>query len=202
MAIKREKVEHDPEASGIKYTDMMIVKKYGKLIKATKIKKSTDNLSNRKRVSKTAYEYTDKETGESTVKQYKENDTKIIQNIQRSMNELRSILEGNFTNDSTSVFITLSYNGKMRAYKQVTTDFSRFIKNLEKECNSKSRKLLKLEYVRVIEADEEGSFHLHICVKERAGVIIHHFVDLEAKKLWKRGSVDWQIICRNHRLGE
>lgn len=106
-----------------------------------------DSLSKIRRLNKA--QYVNLETGE--IKEYKSgsNRSNNIQSIQRSLTNLRRIINLNFTGDDTERFLTLTYSTLMTDTNKLYKDFKNFISSL--------RKIYPVEYVLVAEPQQSGS---------------------------------------------
>ncbi len=138
-------------------------------------------LSNFKRISKDSY--VNIETGE--VFEYKRS-TKKTDNIfavKRSLNKIRTLVLNNF-NAFEGFFITLTYHEPMFDFDIVAKDFAKFYDKLKYYYSS-----YRFDYLRLIEPQESGSWHIHIVIKsaiENQQIKITESVILKA---WKFGSV-------------
>lgn len=105
----------------------------------------------------------------------------IRKKIIKSSNQLRRIINQNFTGNYTEKFITLTYSCHMDDYQQVNIDYKKFwsrFKYAYPNC----------EYVKVIEPQSNGSFHIHVLVKRTNGEKL--FVPYEhLKEIWGLGGV-------------
>lgn len=113
------------------------------------------NLTKFKKLNKT--EYVDCDTGE--VKEYKHtnNRSNNTQGIQRSLSNLRRIINLNFTGEDSERFLTLTYSTLMTDTDKLYTDFKNFICAL--------RKRYPVEYIAIAEPQTSGSFHMHVLLK-------------------------------------
>lgn len=129
-----------------------------------------------RRLSKT--QYVDLETGE--VKEYKQsiNKSDNVQNVQRSLANLRRIINLNFTGEDSERFLTLTYSTLMTDTNKLYRDFKNFI--------SKLRKLYPVEYVVVAEPQQSGSWHLHVLLKSMAIKRLHIPIEV-LSELWNHG---------------
>lgn len=113
------------------------------------------NLTKFRKLNKT--EYVDCDTGE--IKEYKHtnNRSNNTQGIQRSLSNLRRIINLNFTGEDSERFLTLTYSILMTDTNKLYKDFKNFISSL--------RKHYHVEYISIAEPQRSGSFHLHVLLK-------------------------------------
>lgn len=123
--------------------------------------------------------YVNLETGEYIESKARASPIDIEKRFKKSCHELRRIINLNFTGHCSEKFLTLTYSSIMRDYKQVNLDFKRFWSRFRYSYPS-------CEYIRIIEPQGNGSYHLHVLVKrmDKQGL----FVPMERlKQMWEHG---------------
>lgn len=137
-------------------------------------------LSMIKRISKSQYMRVDTgEVFEYNVSEQKADNTVSIKN---SLKKLRRLIQTNFK-EYESFFVTLTYSDEMRDFDKAVNDYSKFYDNLKYHYRQ-----YRLEYLRIIEPTESGTWHIHILLK--SSICKERFViKLETvQTLWQHGS--------------
>ena len=139
------------------------------------------SLKGIKRISKT--QYVNVETGE--ICQYKINNQKAdnTQSMKNSLNKLNVLIQNNFE-EFKSFFVTLTYAEEMQAFYKAGNDFRKFYDKLKYHYNQN-----RLEYLRIIEATENGTWHIHILLKSSIANEKFIIKQEDVQALWKYGSV-------------
>lgn len=137
-------------------------------------------LSMTKRISKSQYMRVD--TGEVfdyNVSGQKADNTVSIKN---SLKNLRKLILNNFI-EFESFFVTLTYAEEMRDFDKAVIDYNKFYDNLKYHYRQ-----YQLEYLRIIEPTESGTWHIHVLVK--SALCVERFVirQEDVQILWKYGS--------------
>ncbi len=126
------------------------------------------------------------ETGE--YKKCKRN-TKRTANKSTLMNSfftIKRIIHKNFCGSENETFITLTYSGSMFDTDRLQKDFKAFWRKIH-------RKYPYCEYLRIFEPHKNGSWHIHLLVKDTVNKFIPiHQNDLE--KFWNNGNVHMESI--------
>lgn len=135
-----------------------------------------NSLKKIRKLNKT--QYVDCKTGE--IKEYKRgnNRSNNIQSIQRSLANLRRIINSNFTGDNSERFLTLTYSTLMTDTNKLYKDFKKFICAL--------RKHYPVEYITIAEPQQSGSLHLHVLLKSLTTKKLHISIEI-LSELWPHG---------------
>lgn len=144
-------------------------------------RKPCNNLQHTKRISK--HEYYDKRTGE--VKQYRhgEPNQNHSRNMNRSFERLRRLINTNFTGAINELHITLTYAEMMNDFDRASKDFKRFWEKLFYHFRD-----LCLNYIRIFEPHQSGSWHIHLLLKSAK----YCYLQIEQKEietLWQHGMI-------------
>ncbi len=152
------------------------VYKTGNIVELVTPYNRNNSLKKIRKLNKT--QYVDCETGE--IREYKRgsNRSNNIQSIQRSLTNLRRIINLNFTGDDSERFLTLTYSTLMTDTNKLYKDFKNFICSL--------RKHYPVEYVTIAEPQQSGSWHLHVLLKSFTIKKLH--IPIETlSELWTHG---------------
>lgn len=125
--------------------------------------------------------YVNIETGEYFERQIRNVEQAKEQHIRRSYNNLRRILNMNFSGSHQELFITLTYNSPMLDYYEANLDFKNFWRKFKYRYEN-------CEYVRIIEPQKNGSWHFHVLVKQIGGEQLY-VSQKELYKMWEHGAV-------------
>lgn len=178
--------KHQPDENAL--TDVCITNQITEL----RVMENTHNvLKHFMRISKD--EYCDKRTGE--VKQYNHSKTKQNheRNLNRTFEKLRQLINANFTGEINELHVTLTYAEKMEDFEAVSKDFKRFWDKLHSHYP-------ELEYIRVIEPQHTGTWHIHLLLKSTNYQYLTISHD-ELVKLWGLGYVYVNKIKNNDNIG-
>ena len=131
-----------------------------------------------RRVSKT--HYVDLQTGE--VLEYKKKMARSANGsgIIKSCMALRRIVNNNFVGDDSELHICLTYATDMRDYEKACIDSRRFLKIFRYHYPS--------EYIRIIEPQGNGRWHIHLLIKKMGGQLSVNYEHVRA--LWGMGNVN------------
>lgn len=128
--------------------------------------------------------YIDLKTGE--FKEFQHSDLRVshLENISRSLRNLRDLINTNVTNPANCQWVTLTYRVHMTDAKRVYDDFRKFnmrYQNYLKKMN------LKAEYISAIEPQQTGSLHFHVIFifPEKAPFVEND----KLAKIWGQGFV-------------
>ncbi len=149
------------------------------IVEVITMKKQSNSLKNYKKVGKSGC--VNLTTGEY-IEYSKEKRTKNTQNhFTKASNFLRRIINYNFVGDSSEKFITLTYSEIMTDYTKANDDFTKFWNKLK-------YRYPDCEYIKVIEPQQSGSWHLHVLLKDMKSknLFIKHE---ELSQLWGNGFV-------------
>lgn len=141
--------------------------------------KTNYNLSRYRRLSNQMY--VDTNTGE--VHYYKSDKKPRTDKYinQKTFINLRRIINNNFVGDFTEKHIVLTYKSEMTDYKQANKDFKDFWARF-------SYKYTNFEYIRIIEPQQSGRWHIHLLIKSN----LYKRIFIEQNKLnkiWGKGMV-------------
>ena len=78
--------------------------------------------------------------------------------LQKTFITLRRIINNNFTASDSERHVTLTYREHMTDYHQCVKDFKNFWLRFK-------RKYPSAEYIRVIEPQQSGRWHIHVLIK-------------------------------------
>lgn len=162
----------------INENQLATIYKTNNIIEVITIEKRCTNISNYRKVNK--YGCVNIETGEFIQNKINEKTIEDLQaRMKKSSNELRRIINFNYTGNHTEKFITLTYDCKMYDYKQVNSDFKKFWSRF-------TYAYPNCEYIRVVEPQLNGSFHIHVLVKRKD--YINLFIPNEnLSEIWGKG---------------
>ncbi len=149
------------------------------VVEVVTVQKPSIAIKRFKRISKDAC--INEETGEYIPFNSKRRSSKTQRHFKRAANDLRRIINLNFFGDHSEKFITLTYRYKMKDYVKAAEDFRNFwylFKYRYPNC----------EYIRILEPQGNGNWHLHILVKDTTSKELYIEVDM-LKKLWSKGNV-------------
>lgn len=120
-------------------------------------RKSISPSNKTKRIS--GKEYVELATGE--VKRYKESVPRAwnSDSLKNSCIHLRRLINNNFIGDDSERHIVLTYNIRMRDYAKANEDFKKFWGKFRYHNPT-------CEYIRIIEPQSSGSWHIHMLVKD------------------------------------
>lgn len=129
------------------------------------VNRKSETLLNYIKIDKETYAIVDRQTGEIIdTKEYNINKNRAqnISGLKQTMKHIRALINNNFTGANNELFITLTYrqtDGKpMTDVNKVSIDFQQFIKRIR-------RKYSDLEYIAVLEPQENGAWHWHLLAK-------------------------------------
>lgn len=149
-----------------------------------------NNLGKCKRKSKDLYVNT--ETGE--VLEYKHNEKSgNKRNMNKAFEKLRYLINNNFKSDINELHVILTYAEKMDDFDKASKDFKRFWEKV-------NYKYPDLEYIRIIEPQHTGTWHIHVLIKTaKKGYFTLPKDELE--QLWGHGYVWISKIKNNDNVG-
>lgn len=128
--------------------------------------------------------YINLKTGEFL--QFKHSDLRVshLENISRSLRNLRDLINTNVTNPANCQWLTLTYRIHQTSPKIVYQDFKKF--NMRYQDYLKKINL-KAEYISVVEPQQSGSLHFHVIYifPEKAPFIENKVI----ANLWRQGFV-------------
>ncbi len=142
-------------------------------------------LSRYRRHSK--YEYIDTETGEILKYKIGNNKSDNTDSIRRSLKDIRSLILNNFVEEK-GFYITLTYSYRMDDFCKANDDFRVFIDKFKYRMDD-----VKIEYLKIIEAQESGSWHFHILIKS-SNYKYFRMTKGKVEDCWKHGSVNIKQI--------
>ncbi|HBM98005.1 MAG TPA: hypothetical protein DD413_01125 [Ruminococcus sp.] len=149
------------------------------IIEAVTVDKRSCNIRKFKRVGKNAC--VNMSTGEYIEFSKNENLQSKQAHFKKAANDLRRIINLNFIGDCSEKFITLTYCNRMEDYNNASEDFKKFwslFKYRYPNC----------EYIRILEPQESGSWHIHVLIKDKTkkNFYVKHEV---LSSLWGHGKV-------------
>ncbi len=154
-------------------------------------KNPSNNISRFKRVSKS--EYYDTQTGEVYEYKNKGDSSEKLRNLNKSFEKLRCLINNNFKADINELHIVLTYAEKMEDFDKASKDFKRFWEKLYYHNPD-------LEFIRVIEPQHTGSWHIHVLLKSQwYGNLV--LPQDELTEMWGHGFVWVSKIKDNDNVG-
>ena len=115
--------------------------------------------------------------------------------IRKSMDNLRAILNANFTGNINEAWSTLTYRENMTDPQQLRKDREKFWKRLRYHNPD-----IPLEYVAIAEPQERGAWHLHECWKRTDGQKLY-IPQKEVLELWGHGGVNIKRLDKSDNIG-
>lgn len=147
------------------------------IVEAITVEKRCTGIARYRKVSRQGY--VNLETGEYIESKARASPIDMEKRFKKSCHELRRIINLNFTGHCSEKFLTLIYSNVMRDYKQVNLDFKRFWSRFRYSYPS-------CEYIRIIEPQGNGSYHLHVLMKRMDKQDL--FVPMKKlKQMWEYG---------------
>lgn len=122
-------------------------------------------------------QYIDNNTGE--VREYRTFQGKSLENFQRSFKNIPRLINGYFDGNCTERFITLTYAFQMTNPYNLSNDFKKFIRKVE-------RYYCKCRYIYIKEPQASGSWHIHSIIKRLDEMPFDISTDM-VRSLWKLG---------------
>lgn len=129
--------------------------------------------------------YIDLKTGE--FKEFKHSDLRVshLENISRSLRNLRDLINANVTNPANCQWVTLTYRENMTDTKRLYDDFHNFNKRYQNYL--KNNNLTRCEYIACVEPQQRGAYHFHVIFifPEKAPFVEND----KLAKIWGQGFV-------------
>lgn len=107
-----------------------------------------------------ADKYIDLRTGEMCEYQRAENKSECYMSVRKSLRTLRNILNANCLNESSLLWVTLTYAENMTDTKRLYKDYDKFWKRFKYYCEKHD--IAVPEYISVIEPQGRGAWHCHV----------------------------------------
>lgn len=140
------------------------------------------------------------ETGEIKDFNQSENRGENLNSLRKTMKKIRYLVNNNFHGENNELWSTLTYEKNMTDEKRLSLDFNKFLKRLKYYLEKKYPQKNQLEYLKVIEPQERGAWHIHMLFKlPNKNRIFIPKKDLE--KLWGKGFVDIKSIYCSSNIG-
>lgn len=115
--------------------------------------------------------------------------------LRTSMDNLRAILNANFTGGQSEIWSTLTYRENMKDSKRLTKDRQAFWQRLKYKYPD-----IPLEYVSIAEPQDRGAWHLHECWKRTDGQRL--FIEqADLLILWGHGGVNVKRLDQSDNIG-
>ena len=155
------------------------VYKSNHIVEAVTVAKTNSGIHNYKKVGKNCC--LNLVTNELIMYSKEKSKVKTQNHFKKSANILRRIINLNFTGEKSEKFLTLTYGYPMTDYKTALGDFKKFwslFKYRFPDC----------EYIRVAEPQENGTWHLHILIKDMKANNLFVGIDM-LRKIWGKGWV-------------
>ena len=173
------------------YKDALVkAYKYGNTIEMTTSKgpiKQTTRKIDRDR-------YVDLETGEIM---YYDNKSKTreqnIVSLKKTMKKLRRLIAHNFQGGNNQLWITLTFSEEVTDFKEASKLYKEFIQRLR-------RLYSNLEYISVIEPQQDGRWHFHVLLKDTHNEIL--YIDNKTlEKIWSNGFTKTKRLRTTDKIG-
>ena len=113
-----------------------------------------------------------------------ENEIRSISSLRKTFSRLMNLISHNFFGGSSELFITLTYNRKIKS-DTVTKDIKNFWGRLSRFVEN--YRVYKALFIT--EFQNNHNIHLHVLLKRQDGSALS-FSELDIKSLWRNGSVD------------
>lgn len=139
------------------------------------------------------YTSENKLTGEIVTYSHTKNRSDNIRGLEKSFNDLRRIINHNYTGGKSELFLTLTYSYTMTNQEQLKRDIQILIKRLRRIHPS-------LEYVSIVEPQQSGSFHAHLLLKAPNNNRLF-FPKAKLNKIWSHGTAHMKRIYSVDNLG-
>lgn len=150
-------------------------------------KSPANNISRFKHVGK--YQFLDTLTGEVIESKRQDNSQNKPRKLNKSFEKLRCLINKNFQSNINELHVTLTYGEKMEDFDTASKDFKKFWEKL-------NYKYTDLEYIRIIESQHTGRWHIHVLIKSHGNGYLF-LPKEELEKLWGHGYV-WVDKMRNN----
>lgn len=183
--------------SAVTYTDM------GDICEVQYMSKKNTEARIRK-LSKTQYLVL--ETGEIKDFELSETRDNNINSLRQTFKKLSYLINANFSGKKNELWVTLTYERNEQDLEVVRRDFDRFMKRFRRRYADKG----KIEFIKVLEPQERGAWHMHMLVKfvDRKSIYIPNKFDDENNPLdaplfedWGQGWVNVQRPEQTDNIG-
>ena len=162
----------------------------GNVTELKTIDKISTQINRYKRISKT--EYVDTKTGEVHEYQNNANPNKK-RNLNKTFEKLVRLINNNFQSNINELHVTLTYTGEMDDFDKASKDFKKFWEKL-------NYKYSDLDYIRIIEPQHTGKWHIHVLIKSaKKGYLFIPKDELEM--FWGNGYAWVDKIKENDNIG-
>jgi hypothetical protein len=98
------------------------------------------------------------------IRLYQHTDTKQTDSLRKTFNNLRQLINTNFSVNDSELFLTFTYKENMQDAKTLMSDFDKFYKRLKYD-----QKDRELAYISIAEPQGRGAWHLHVLLKSVDG---------------------------------
>lgn len=179
------------------YTDMHDIAE----IQYMSRKNTTPNI---RKISK--YEYVELSTGEIKEFNLSESRKDNINSLRQTFKKLAYLINANFYGEENELWITLTYERNEEDLKVVRRDFDRFIKRFRR----RYAHLGEIEFIKTLEPQERGAWHMHMLVKfvDQKKIFIpnkfddnHNPIDAPLFEDWEQGFVNIQRPDQTDNIG-
>ena len=119
------------------------------------------------------------ETG--LIKYYQHTDTKQADSLRKTFNNLRQLINTNFSVNDSELFLTLTYKENMQNADKLYLDFKNFFKRLRYEMSG-----VELAYITIAEPQGRGAWHLHVLLKSVDGGNLY-IDNRKMQEIWGHG---------------
>ena len=122
-------------------------------------------------------QYVDNNTDD--IREYHYSKNKSLDNFKKQFKNIPRLIRGYFNGDYTERFITLTYSYEMDNPYNLSYDFKKFIKRIE-------RRYYKCRYIYIKEPNNQGSWHIHSIIKRLDEMPFNITVE-RLRSLWTHG---------------
>jgi len=181
----------------IKGNDYVTLTDMGEIIEVQYLERMNHSISIKK-VSKT--KYVDLVTGELKEFNLSENRSQNVNSLRQTFKKLGYLVNNNFKGGKNELWGTLTYAENMQDLKQVYSDFDKFLKRFKYYCKKTYGEKGHFDYIKVLEPQERGSWHIHFLIKfpNMKKIFIEN---KRLAELWSHGFVNVKNINRTDNLG-
>jgi hypothetical protein len=158
-------------------------------------------------------EFVDLQTGEIKQFQHLENRGQNVNSLRQTFKKLGYLVNNNFSGAKNELWVTLTYKENITDLAKVSKDFDKFIKrwkyflqkyygkNIAKKYKDEEiQKKSKMEFIKVLEPQGRGAWHIHLLVKF-PNLNSIYIKNSQLADLWSHGFVDVKRIKQTDNLG-
>lgn len=139
-------------------------------------------------------------TGEIKLYQKRDKRSDNLSGLAKSMSDVRSILNENFSGATSEVWLTLTYGDNMTDPQRLTKDHIRFFQRVKRAYPE-----IPLEYVMIVEPQARGAWHTHELWKRTDGLVLY-IPQKELLQMWRQttgcgGTVTVKRLDKSDNIG-